>query len=107
MKNTKYTEIYEKIPEDKKKVAEQLIIDLEFMDSTLSDLREIIKSEGTVEDFKQGKQQFTRESPALKSYTNLIKQRNATYTQLIGMLPKVETQSVDDFELFTNEREQM
>ncbi len=103
-----YTDIYEQIPELKRPVAEKLILDLVFMDKLLSELRDIVAEQGGVEQFKQGKQEFMRESPALKSYNNTIKQRNATYTQLLGMIPKTEVKAdeeSDGFEAFLAAKE--
>lgn len=106
MTKNRYSSIYKKVKKDKQGMAERLIVDLLFMDDTLSGLREKIKSEGYVEDFEQGRQSFTRESPALKSYNNTVKQRNQTYTQLLSLVPKEEPVPKDDgFDEFIGDRD--
>ena len=106
-KKQKLADIYKKIPKDRKEIAQKLIEDITFMEDTLSQLREIVREDGGVELFEQGKQRFMRESPALKSYNNTLKQRNATYTQLLSLAPKeCATEPEDDgFDGFTNERD--
>ena len=50
-----------------------------------------IREKGTIEEFKQGKQEFLRENPALKSYNTTIKQYSSLYKQLCDLLPKEDT----------------
>lgn len=63
----------------------------------LKELNEIIEKKGVVENFKQGKQQFIREQPAVKAYNALIKNYNITIKQLSEFLLQ-ETQ----FQWMTN-----
>ena len=86
--NTELKEILEKVPEDKKAIAGRIADELIFMQDTLTDLKKQIKEYGTVEQFIQGKQQFLRESPALKSYNTTIQRYSALYKQLTDLLPK-------------------
>ena len=86
--NTELKEIIEKVPEDKKGVAGRIADELIFMQQTLADLKKQIKENGTIEHFEQGKQNFLRESPALKSYNNTIRQYSALYKQLCDLQPK-------------------
>ena len=86
--STELRQILEKIPEDKKTVAGRLCDEIIFLQETLSDLKAQVKETGTVEHFKQGKQDFLRESPALRSYNNTLKQYSALYKQLCDLLPK-------------------
>ena len=72
-------ELTEKIrmyPEIKKDLKEAtiLLLNIGYTDLiyTIS-LEENIKSNGVIENFKNGKQEFIRESQALKSYNNTIK----------------------------------
>lgn len=81
-------EILETIPDDKKAIAGRLADELIFMQETLNDLKATIKETGTIEHFEQGKQNFLRESPALKSYNNTIRQYSALYKQLCDLQPK-------------------
>lgn len=86
--STELKQILEKIPEDKKTIAGRLCDELVFLQETLEDLKAQVKETGTVEHFKQGKQDFLRESPALRSYNNTLKQYSALYKQLCDLLPK-------------------
>lgn len=88
--STELKEIIEKIPEDKKPIAQRLADELIFMQQTLADLKKQIKDGGTVERFEQGKQSFLRESPALKSYNTTIQRYSTLYKQLTDLLPKDE-----------------
>lgn len=80
--------IVDKIPEDKQYIGIKLVDELVFMESTLKDLKKQIKELGTVEHFKQGKQEFLRECPALKSYNSSIQRYSQLYKQLTDLLPK-------------------
>lgn len=86
--NTELKEILAKIPEDKKAIGNRIAEELVFMHSTLADLKKLIKEKGTIEEFKQGKQEFLRESPALKSYNNTIQRYSQLYKQLTDLMPK-------------------
>lgn len=81
--------ILEKIPQDKKQVGNRLVEELLFMQETLEDLKSQIREKGTVEKFEQGKQNFMRESPALKSYNTTVNRYSQIYKQLTDLLPKV------------------
>ena len=80
--------ILEKIPEDKKTIAQKLIDELVFMHKTLATLKRQIDADGTQEEFTQGKQSFVREAPALTSYTKLIARYDALYKHLCDLMPK-------------------
>lgn len=84
------TELLELVPAEKKPVAKKLITELNFMSSTLAQLRKMIKETGAVELFKNGKQEMLRESPALKSYNTTIQRYSLLYKQLVDLLPKEE-----------------
>lgn len=72
---------------DKKTIGLSLIDELLFMGDTLSGLKKIIDEDGVVEKFEQGKQNFMREHPALKSYNTMIKNYQSMFKQLNDMLP--------------------
>lgn len=87
---TEIREILERIPEDKKAIAGRLADELIFMQATLADLRKQVKEYGTIELFKNGKQEMLRESPALKSYNTTIQRYSQLYKQLTDLLPEVK-----------------
>ena len=86
--NKEFNAILEKIPADKQYIAKQLVSELLFMQDTLKDLKEKIKEKGTTEEFKQGKQCFTREAPALTAYNKTVSQYSKLYKQLADLMPK-------------------
>lgn len=94
--NTELKKILERIPENKKAVAGRLADELIFLQETLTDLKQQIKERGTIEEFKQGKQEFLRESPALKSYNITLKSYSTLYKQLTDLLPKDQETNKDN-----------
>jgi len=82
--------ILEKIPEDKKFIGVKLVDELIFMQTTLTNLKRQIKEGGEVEHFEQGKQNFLRESPALKSYNTTVQRYSQLYKQLTDLMPKTQ-----------------
>lgn len=60
-----------------------------------------------VEKFKQGKQEFLREQPALKAYNATMKNYNVTIKQLSEFLPPGNDIPIDDdFEKFKQRTKQ-
>ena len=86
----KLKKILKLVPQDRKDVAEKLVVEISFMAETLADLRAYIQEKGTVDHFKQGKQEFLRESPALKAYNTTIQRYSLLYRQLTDLLPPPE-----------------
>ncbi len=91
-----FNKILKQIPGDKKLIAKGLIKELTFMALTLDDLKEQIKEGGTVELFKQGKQEFLRESPALKAYNTTVQRYSTLYKQLTDLLPKAAREAQEN-----------
>lgn len=99
-----FNKILKAIPEDKKYIGENLVSELKFMSATLADLKKQVTENGTVELFEQGKQKFTRESPALKSYNTTVQRYSLLYKQLTDLLPKtVETKGSNELLDFIKE----
>ena len=94
-----FNKILKQVPEDKKPIAASLIKELTFMALTLDELKEKIKETGTVELFKQGKQEFWRESPALRAYNTTVQRYSLLYKQLTDLLPKT-TEDIQDNALY-------
>lgn len=74
------------IPEEKKSIGKNLISELEFMAETLSELKAIIREKGAEEEFNNGKQHFTRERPAMNSYTKLIARYSTLFKQVCYLM---------------------
>lgn len=83
-----YKEILQKIPEDKQLIGRKLIEELTFIEGTLQTLKERIAADGVVEEFSQGKQNFLRESPALKAYNTTVQRYSVMYRQLTDLIGK-------------------
>ena len=84
----KLNDLVKIVPQEKQVVAAKLVEELIFMADTLADLKANIKQHGTIELFKQGSQEFYRESPAVKSYSTLIARYGNMYKHLVHLLPK-------------------
>ena len=92
----KLTDLLQLIPPEKQPIAKKLIIELNFMSSTLSKLRKEINANGAVEEFKNGKQEMLRESPAFKSYTTMTQRYSTLFKQLTDLLPKEDTKQLKE-----------
>lgn len=86
----KLRKILKLVPADRKDIAEKLIQRITFMAGVLDDLQEQIQQNGTIDHFKQGAQEFDRESPTLKSYNTTIQRYSLLYKQLVDLLPPPE-----------------
>ena len=105
MKTKEIDEILKKIPNDKVNEATLVASKLKFMESKLAELEKSINEQGVVEHFINGKQDFLRESPALASYTKLMKTYDTFYKNLINLLPKevIDDLNNDDLDDYVND----
>lgn len=71
---------------EKKAIALTLYNEVVFMQQTLTNLKQEINNNGVIENFKNGKQDFIRESQALKSYNTTIKNYNKCVKDLYDIL---------------------
>ena len=94
------SELCEQVEFSKRPIARQLVTELNFMTETLEKLREEIAAGGVVENFKQGKQEFTRESPALKAYNTTVARYATLHKQLTELLPEGEPEQGDELDEF-------
>lgn len=92
----KVKKLLKDVPEDRRAIAQGLYNELVFMQNTLQDLKEQVEEEGAVSMFKQGKQEFLREHPALKAYNTTIQRYNLIYKQFIDLLPVSEGAEAND-----------
>ena len=83
----KLKKILKEIPQDRQAVAQSLYTELVFMQKTLEKLRQQVEEEGPTAMFKQGKQEFLREHPALKGYNTTVQRYSLLYKQLTDLLP--------------------
>lgn len=99
----KIDEILKKIPNEKSVEASLVADEIKFVAETIDELKKTIKDTGAVEHFINGKQNFLRESPALKSYTQLMKTYDTLYKNLINLLPKDEIANYTTDELMNED----
>lgn len=95
-KATKLKQLIKEVPEGKRDIANRIFDELEFMQETIEGLKQQIREEGATAMFKQGKQEFLREHPALKAYNTTIQRYNLLNKQLIDLLPKDTQKEVKD-----------
>ncbi|PEY30484.1 hypothetical protein COE58_27620 [Bacillus cereus] len=79
--------ILKQIPNDRLPIAQSLYNELVFIQNTLDALKTQVNEEGPTAMFKQGKQEFLREHPALKAYNTTVQRYSLLYKQLVDLLP--------------------
>ncbi|MGS7463794.1 hypothetical protein [Bacillus paranthracis] len=92
----KVKKLLKEIPVDRQPIAQGIYNELVFIQNTLSTLKEQVEADGPTAMFKQGKQEFLREHPALKAYNTTIQRFSLLYKQLIDLLPPTEIESQND-----------
>ena len=110
MNKNKYTSInleklnqrLREVSEDVQPTALALYDELLFIQETLESLKAQVRREGAIENFKQGKQEFLREHPALKSYNATIQRYIAIHKQLLDLMPKDNGEQQDDLLSFVS-----
>ena len=94
----KLNDLIHQVSDDKKPIAEQLLKELVFMSGTLENLKATIREKGEIDLFKQGKQEFLRESPAMKTYNTTVQRYSLLLKQFADLLP--QSDAYEGSELF-------
>jgi hypothetical protein len=82
-----------------KELGMSLINELEFMNTTLANLKKEIEEKGVVVTMPQGKYDIERSNPAIASYNTMVKNYNSTIKQLYELLnSNTVIESTDNFE---------
>ena len=89
----KYKKMFKGADKIKLEAHDDLLKNIAFMTVTLYKLQNEINEKGVIEKFEQGKQNFMRENPALKSYNSTIKNYTSVIKQIVDLLPAQENQS--------------
>lgn len=90
----KLAQIFANLDEDKKIFADKLCRQLAFMDNTLDELQDKIKTEGAITEGINGNGfNVLSEHPAQKSYNAMIKNYNSTIKALTDLLPEDDKDS--------------
>lgn len=95
-------EVFETLPSEQLKVADDLIRQAAFLSVTLEDLTESISANGVVETYTNGEHQSgTKISSEAKLYSSLIAKYTAVVGKLFKMIPQgsssPKTRTVDSF----------
>ena len=104
---TRLKKLFNDIDENKKKLVETTIKDVAFMTVEMQDLREEITKNGSIEEYKNGANQFGRKtSAASQNYLQFSQKQTAAMKILLDQLPKTEPKKPDagDFEDFVYNR---
>lgn len=88
--------ILKQIPKDRLPIAQSIYNELVFMQNTLDTLKDQVGEEGPVSMFKQGRQEFLREHPALKAYNTTVQRYSLLYKQLVDLLPPTDAIPKED-----------
>lgn len=101
--NEKMHKIVELIPSDKQEIAHVILLEIDFLSITMQHLKEFVDEHGPVDEFRQGKQQFLRESPALKSYNTCVARYAQLLKQLAALIPEGSADAADELDEFLSE----
>lgn len=82
-----YKQIYDKIPDDKKAIAQRIISELDFINETLEVLKEDVRKNGPTEHYINGKQNFIRERTSMKEYNYMVQRMGQLIKQLVNLMP--------------------
>ena len=95
-KKAELLKTFEALPEEKLKVARDLIGQAAFLAVTLEDLAEVIGQEGMVEKYVNGQHQHGRKiSSNAKVYSSLINKYNTIITGLLKLVPENKQRAKD------------
>ena len=89
---------FEKMDNDKSKLALSLLDEAYFCGDTLNKLKEKVEKDGVVTEMCQGSYNIDRENPALKSYNTTIKNYQALIKQITELLPNENENNSDNFD---------
>ncbi|MED4530923.1 hypothetical protein [Metabacillus fastidiosus] len=97
--------IFKELDANKKSASEGLIQEAAFMRATLTQLKEDINLNGTIDEMEQGGYSIMRESPAVKTYNTMIQRYTTVMKELLSLFPKEVPELKDDgFDAFVRER---
>lgn len=104
------TTLMDGVPNSSAEVVKGLIERVSFMNVTLSELEEDINKNGSIELFKNGSQEFYKESASVKTYNTMINRYTAAVKELLRLVvendkTKLGSSEVDEFMNFISKRE--
>ena len=97
--------IYQELTPEKMKLALPLIENASFLEIELEDLQKVISEKGTIEDYKNGNNQYGKKvGSEVQSYNSLMKTYGVINKRLAELLPSSK-KPVSGLEAFLNEEE--
>lgn len=94
---TKFNKILKELDSDKKKSLETAVENAAWMAVSLAELRSIIDRDGYVETYQNGENQSgTKDSVAVRTFNNMIKNYNATVKMILDQLSPGDSQKAGD-----------
>ena len=104
------TTLMDGVPSSSAEVVKGLIERVSFMNVTLSELEEDINKNGSIELFKNGSQEFYKESASVKTYNTMINRYTAAVKELLILVIENDRgrqgdPDMDEFRNFLSKRE--
>ena len=104
------TTLIDGVPSSSAEVVKGLIERVSFMNVTLSELEEDINKNGSIELFKNGSQEFYKESASVKTYNTMINRYTAAVKELLRLVIENDRgrqgdPDMDEFRNFLSKRE--
>ena len=104
------TDIFKEVDSKKQRTVKGLIEESAFMNVTLSELEEDINKNGSIELFKNGSQEFYKESASVKTYNTMINRYTAAVKELLRLVIENDRgrqgdPDMDEFMNFLSKRE--
>jgi len=104
------TTLMDGVPSSSAEVVKGLIERVSFMNVTLSELEEDINKNGSIELFKNGSQEFYKESASVKTYNTMINRYTAAVKELLRLVIEIDRgrqgdPDMDEFMNFLSKRE--
>ena len=104
------TTLMDGVPSSSAEIVKGLIERVSFMNVTLSELEEDINKNGSIELFKNGSQEFYKESASVKTYNTMINRYTAAVKELLRLVIENDRgrqgdPDMDEFRNFLSKRE--
>lgn len=99
--------IFADMDENELQVAEGIIRQASFMIITLEDLQESILNNGSIGEYKNGRNQYgTKQSAELQAYNQTLRSYNSVISKLLKIVPRKPVKRESPIEKYTRIREE-
>src|SRR5699024_5985432 len=96
MNMKKYENALKELPQDKQPMASVLFEEMEFMQKSMDELKELVLEQGTIHTFTYVNNSDAVDNPTLSAYYNTIGLYKQTHTQMMEMWPKEQEEQLED-----------